>query len=343
MTEVTINVAVDEAEADEALSGLPDGPHVEIAFDALNDTIENVTGTESLTQAQMYMEPILVANGLISQADRVNGMEGFFSAIGDGAKKTWEYIKKMFKSIWEFFFKKEAPALAKEAKKETDDAKATVDLTNLDSAKASMSKALVYVADGTELGELRDHLKEANTKSAVEAVGAKIARKNERARKSLSLKVGQLIETIKAGLALSTQVSEDAKKHSVPEYTTFAADMASDDTTAKALQASLEKVRDLEDFGLARSFLTQLVGYVGVIEKEISKISGEESKIKTSIGHIEQIMGKMGEGDGKAEAQKQLAGLRALMASAAKHSTIVKRTLEEVKAVDKALPRVFGL
>lgn len=337
MSEVTVTVDLDSAE--EGMDGLPDGPHVEIAFDALNDTIENVTGNESLTQAQMYMEPILAANGLISHADRVQGMEGFFSKIGEGASKTWEYIKKMFKSIWEFFFKKEAPALAKATKKTVEDAKVAMDIKNIDTAKASMSKALVYVAEGTELGELRDYLKDANTKSAVEAVGAKIARKNERARKSLSLKVGNLIETCKAAIALTEQSKTAAAKHEEKELTLFISRMSSNADGAKHLQAELEKIRDLEDFNLAHAFLNQMTGYVVLVEKEIASMSAQEAQVKSAIDNIEKnLQTEKSEGG-----EKRMAALRVLMATAAKCSNILKRTLEEVQAINKAMPRVFGL
>lgn len=89
-------------------TALPDIPHVEIMFDAMGDTVNGVTGAEGfgLTEAQLYAEGVLMANGLL-RANAVDGNEGFFSAVGGGLKATYDYIVKMFKSVWEFFFKRD--------------------------------------------------------------------------------------------------------------------------------------------------------------------------------------------------------------------------------------------
>lgn len=82
---------------------LHDSEHIDEAFDALSDTMNEVAGVEGLTRAQTYMWGVLNANGDVSYQQRVAGTEGFFSAIGDGASKVWEYIKKMFSAILNFF------------------------------------------------------------------------------------------------------------------------------------------------------------------------------------------------------------------------------------------------
>lgn len=77
--------------------------HIEQAFTALTDTMDEVAGTEGLTHAQTYMWGVLGASGDISSQQRVAGTEGFFSTIGDGVSKVWEYIKKMFNAVLNFF------------------------------------------------------------------------------------------------------------------------------------------------------------------------------------------------------------------------------------------------
>lgn len=319
--------------------GMVDGPHIEIAFDALEDTLDQqVTGTESLTQAQMYMHGVLSASGQLTRAE-VNGSEGFFSNVGAGLKKTWEYIVKMFKNIWGFFFKKKGPELAKSTKRSIDDAKAALDIKDIPAAKASMSKALVYVGEGKEVGELREYLKEANTKADLTAAASKIARVNERARKSLSLKIGHLIETCKGAVSLTEHAKAEAAKHDQKDLTAFVSAMSANAEGSKHLQAELEKIRDLEDFNRAHAFLNLLTGYVTVVEKEITTVGNEEAHVRTSIDAIEKAMGS----EKNEEGTKQVAGLRALMALAAKSSSLLKRCLEEVQAINKAMPRVFGL
>lgn len=77
--------------------------HIDEVFTALTDSIDDVAGTEGLTRAQTYMWGVLSANGDVSHQQRVAGTESFFSKIGDGVTKVWEYIKKMFNAILNFF------------------------------------------------------------------------------------------------------------------------------------------------------------------------------------------------------------------------------------------------
>lgn len=82
---------------------LHDSEHIDEVFTAMTDTMDGVSGTEGLTRAQTYMWGVLSAGGDISHQQRVAGTEGFFSSIGDGVSKVWEYIKKMFNAVLNFF------------------------------------------------------------------------------------------------------------------------------------------------------------------------------------------------------------------------------------------------
>lgn len=82
---------------------LHEAEHIDEVFDALDDTLNDVAGTEGLTRAQTYMWGVLNASGDIPHRQRVAGTEGFFSTIGDGVSKVWEYIKKMFNAVLNFF------------------------------------------------------------------------------------------------------------------------------------------------------------------------------------------------------------------------------------------------
>lgn len=103
---------------DEEPGALHDIPHGELMFDALSDTLDGVAGAEGLglTQAQVYAHAVLGANGMLKPS--IAGNEGFFSSISNAVKATYEYIVKMFKSIWGFFFSRDAAVEAKEAKEE---------------------------------------------------------------------------------------------------------------------------------------------------------------------------------------------------------------------------------
>lgn len=93
------------------LESIPEPEHVELVMDGI---IDSIAGTESLTKAQHYLSATLYANGLATRKD-VAGVEGFFSAIGNGIKAAIEYVKKMFQSIWGFFFGKKSEELTKRA------------------------------------------------------------------------------------------------------------------------------------------------------------------------------------------------------------------------------------
>lgn len=67
-------------------------------FRALNDTIMNVDGNESLSREQLFAEGVLISSGHSTFA--VTGSEGFFGAIGEGIKAIWNWIVGAIKSIW---------------------------------------------------------------------------------------------------------------------------------------------------------------------------------------------------------------------------------------------------
>lgn len=93
----------------DGFDSVPDEQHIETMMDGLMDSLSGNEGM-GLTKAQIYVQGVLYASGGIRSLPlpEVAGNEGFFSAIGDGLKAAWEYIKKMFKSIFGFFFKTDA-------------------------------------------------------------------------------------------------------------------------------------------------------------------------------------------------------------------------------------------
>lgn len=79
-------------------TGLPDPEHFDTVMDGV---LDSVSGNEGLSYAQHYLFSCLQSSGGISSR---TGTEGFFSSIGSGLKAAWDYIVKMFKSVWNFFF-----------------------------------------------------------------------------------------------------------------------------------------------------------------------------------------------------------------------------------------------
>ena len=87
---------------------VPSEQHVETVMTGLMDSLGGNEGMD-LSAAQVYVQGVLFADGSVRGLPIANiaGNEGFFSKIGEGVSKVWEYIKKMFKSIFDFFFKSE--------------------------------------------------------------------------------------------------------------------------------------------------------------------------------------------------------------------------------------------
>lgn len=92
----------------EAMDTYVDPDHIDMVMEGLIDT---VTGTEgmSLTNAQIYLNGVMRANGVIPYHE-VAGNEGIFKSIGEGLQKIWEYIKSLFRKIFGGEKKKDAEA-----------------------------------------------------------------------------------------------------------------------------------------------------------------------------------------------------------------------------------------
>jgi hypothetical protein len=113
--------------------GVSDAGHVGMAFDALTASLDRLNGSESysLVPAQVYVYSILEADGALSRAERVAGNESFFGAIGNGLQAVWDFIAKLFKGIWNFFFGSSDDAIAK---------KETAAITRVESNAEEMKK-----------------------------------------------------------------------------------------------------------------------------------------------------------------------------------------------------------
>jgi hypothetical protein len=169
---------------------IPDPSHVEKVMTGFIDT---VTGSEgmNLTAAQRYVHGVMYAAGLESGLDEITGNEegGLFGTIGKGISKMWEYIQKMFKSLWEFLFGK--PAAEKDAKIKATVAEAEVAVKAMEAPKVTP----------------------ANVVSAVKAVEAKVEKLPAGPEKTkLEKKVEEVKEDLKIGK--SSSKSEPAKSGS---------------------------------------------------------------------------------------------------------------------------------
>lgn len=95
-----MNYVMDRVE--DAYPELPDPDHIEEVLQGTADFIAGVEGfSGAYTRAQQYLWSCLESSDTVSYKARVDGMEGM---ISEGFAAAWEYVAKIFKGLWNFFF-----------------------------------------------------------------------------------------------------------------------------------------------------------------------------------------------------------------------------------------------
>ena len=315
----------------------PETGHVELIFQALGDTVNNIAGTEGLTTAQRYLHGVLNASGGLSYTESISGAEGFFANVKAGASKAIEYIKKMFKSIWGFFFKKQGPEEAKSIKQEVTEKKA--ELADVEKIKAGLKRAL-----GSDSKELTEHISAATNISELNTLSKDVAKKNTKAQQALVVKISQLVESLEAEVKLAGEVETEAKKSEEASYNAWASGVKGSVSGTQQLINSLKNVRDMADLKEAGDTLDSLKSHVEVISRALEAAGGTESRVQGMIDNLSKLDGnESASDDAKKEGDKNLNALNLFMKSAARYSGLLKRTLTHMKSVNAAVGKVFGV
>lgn len=204
---------------------VPDVPHMEIMMDALDQTADQIDGTEcyTLTEAQHYAQGVLMAAGVVS-ARQITGNEGLFSAIGDGFAAAWKYIKETFQSIWNFFFArdsdKEAEAAKEEVSENNDKLEKAENGTQSEEEANKQLGQLESAANAAEGGgeAVAKQLQEAKKKSlaekraAIKAALKEIPKMNKKARQKLEGSIAAAVKAKKAFLSVAQAGITDKEK-----------------------------------------------------------------------------------------------------------------------------------
>jgi len=315
----------------------PETGHVELVFQALGDTVNNIAGTEGLTTAQVYLHGVLGASGGLSYTQSIAGAEGFFANVKEGAQKAIEYIKKMFKSIWGFFFKKQGPEETKNVYKELAENMAA--LKSVDEVKAGLKRAA-----GSDSKELVEHISKATSISELNTVSKEVAKKNTKAQQGLVVKINQLVESLEGEVKLAEEVEAEAKKSGEASYTAWASGVKGGVSGAQSLITKLKGVRDLTDLKAAEDTLGDLKSHTQVIERALEAAGGTESRVQGMIDTLSKLDGNESASDeAKKQGDENLKALQLFMKSAARYSGLLKRTLSHMKSVNTATGKVFGI
>lgn len=344
---------------------VPDTPHMEIMFDALEHTAE-IEGTESLqrfnnlTEQQHYAAAVLAGVGIRLGNGRRDGMEGVFSAIGDGFKAVWDYIKKTFNAIWDFFFsrdsKKEADEASEKIEEANKDLKAAENGTLSDEEAAKVANKMANVADGATAEELKKAKTPAERKKAIKAALAKLPSMN---------KAGQtkFVNTIKAAVNAKIALAKSMEEGGSNKEKAAANKLS--DSNHPAMQMLLDMANEVTKFSLKdAAFLKQMqtlekaatftpaqaIAFGEAAKKNVEAVQDlskgfdvRKGKIQGIITQTEAKMKKAKNAGDKKELQSEIGALRTMMVSATRTSKLISANFTRVSAAHQHLVQVFCL
>lgn len=331
----------------------PEGSHIQLVFQALDDTVNAVAGTESLTTAQIYFHGVLNASGALSYTQSIAGAEGFFANVKEGASKAIAYIKKMVKDIWGFFFKKQGPEEAKAVKAAVTETKA--ELENVDKVKSGLTLVMSKVpvvrgstepvaAAGSDSKDLVERISKATSIGELNTLSKDVGKKNAKAQQALVVKISQLVESLEGEVKLASEVEAEAKKSGEASYSAWAAGIKGGVSGTESLITTLKGIRDLADLKAAETTLDALKSHTDIISKALEASGGTESRVQGMIDSLSKLEDNSSASDEqKKQGDDNLKALQLFVKSAARYSGLLKRTLSHMKSVSTATGKVFGV
>jgi len=314
----------------------PETGHVGLVFTALSDTVNAIAGTESLTTAQIYLHGVLSASGGLSYAESVSGAESFFSNVKAGASKAIEYIKKMFKSIWGFFFKKQGPEESKAvAASITETVK---ELQEPEKVKAGLKRA------ASESKELVQKISDATSLAELTTLSKEVGKSNDKAQKAMVVKIAQLVESLEGEVKLAAEVETEAKKSGDSTYVAWASGVKGGVSGTQSLINTLKGIRELADIKAAEATLGSLKDHVKIIDRALEASGATESRVQGMIDNLSKLDGNGSASDEQKKAgEENLKALQLFVKSAARYSGLLKRTLTHMKSVSTSVGKVYGI
>jgi hypothetical protein len=347
--------------------GLPDAPHLEIMFDALETTGEqNIDGMENftLTQAQRYAQGVLHAAGIVTNAQVTGTEEGVFSAIGGAFKAVWDYIVKTFKAIWDFFFGRDNEKEAEEAKdaigENNDELKKAENGTQTEAeADAQLSK-MATAAGGEEgdeaLAKTLAEAKKGDLKAKRAAIKAALKELPKLAKKQRQKVQTVVDQAVKAKMALIQAAGKDDKKtEAAQDHLMKGAgegyDLLSDlinetgKTVAKEANfiVALKNSHTINTVQGVLAFGTQSQANIDVLKALGVTFKAKKSKVEGLIKTAETNMKKAKDAKDKAALKKELDALRAVVNMAVRISKLMEISYHRVQVAHTELCKVFGM
>lgn len=335
---------------------VPEAEHIETVFQGLDDTLANINGTESLTSAQVYLQSVLGSSGTVRSS--VAGNEGFFKSVGGGIKAAYDYIVKMFKSLWDFFFKRDAPKEVETAKAAVKQAQVDIKVLDGTASEAEVDKALAKMTTAVKQlthqepdinkSALDQILKEADAahkgtfaekKKAVQMIAHELPKLSKNARKKLDESISENITVLKK-LVEKIEALRDAEE---PLVQKLGHDFAQKDNEFKQGISILEKARDIKDVNEYKGVLTHFLSEIDAIDEGVKTMKAYEAEIKDHIAELGKEISSAGEGKDAEKARKLSSGLNLLLKEISAIVKMLSGILSRMTSLNTKFKAVFGL
>ncbi|MBS9730373.1 hypothetical protein [Pseudomonas aeruginosa] len=343
---------------------IPDLPHIGIVYDALNDTLDQVdrgvAGTESLTASQQYLVGALVAN---RPGYSVAGNEGFMANIGAGLKAAYEYVVKMFKSLWDFFFKRDVSQKTSDAKKEIDDLQTKLEVVQtggkteaetqeaLHSMKAQVKEQAQsgFKIDGVDAEEWVE--KQAKTsatheekKAAVKTLARELPKVNTRGKKRLQGVIERMIKTQQYLVSVIDVADKEARETLNENLMRVTDSMKLLRTNVHQSTEQLSRVKDVKDLTAVHNVMNGVIKEIDTFKNAAQAVQSVRGKMADKIKIVEQQLAEVAKGGGDTKAtQAALDELRKIMNFLVKCGKCITNIIEDSVKLQKAFNGVFGL
>lgn len=345
--------------------GIVEPEHIEQMVDALVDT---VGGTESyaLTGAQTYAIAVLQSSGMISRQEAVAGNEGFMDSIADGAKKVWEYIQKIFKGIWNWFFgpKAKGTEAPKEAAKTVQDN--TTQLKNLSSGSGGeqlpeqvirtvedLDKFMgddASASDKKDAADLKERIKEikalppAQQYRELKPMFTKVAKLNRRTQRAIAEACDAAAKKWASYHTIIEHQGDGPFKDTVYEKNWSELVSFADSQKGDPREAYIRIPKNLDSLEHAIQAQTDLANVVKNLQSECGMISSfYKADVINQIKHLQQVLGKNLKPENREKFNKDLKACKLYLSITTQMIKQMEATCEAINKISGMIVRLFGL
>lgn len=277
--------------------------HIELVFNGLYDRI---SGNE--TYASRYLGGVLWANEPSNTF--VSGNEGFADTVSDGVKKAWEYIKGMFKKIFDWVFggssKKKVEAVKTEVKEAQETIKEVQSPPEMTLAQANAMVEKISSKTGQQAAQRKEELRNILKRNGVNVVPAasvkEVAKKvfefnaeqsssfDKQSKKLESLHAGFLDQLEKIKKVESPAITPEGYGETISRK--ISALVQGSQPVLNGMVQAKKEVAGIKDLNSASTFLSHSSSFINAISNNLENIKSSKSDLEKKIHKLEEEMNK---------------------------------------------------